>query len=238
MKKSKNKSLSKILARMAKDGDIETVAEIIEEMIEPEGTAPAEEIDEETAEAEDPTAVVETPEATVLVDEGTLADIIERLDRIIALLTPATGDEDPVEEMAEAVEEALAAAEGEEAADEDEPTAEEVQEITEVLEEILDPEVIAEGDEDDPDGQEVLCTGDALRIALKSMRPVLNKMSRKQRKRACADIAATLRQQRKKGKGTDAIAALASKRQKMAARNSAALGRKIMETRNVNYKKH
>ena len=30
------KSLSKVLARMAKDGDIETVAEIIEEMIEPE----------------------------------------------------------------------------------------------------------------------------------------------------------------------------------------------------------
>ena len=33
------KSLSKILARMAKDGDIETVAEIIEEMIEPEAAA-------------------------------------------------------------------------------------------------------------------------------------------------------------------------------------------------------
>ena len=30
------KSLSKILARMAKDGDIETVSEIIEEMLDPE----------------------------------------------------------------------------------------------------------------------------------------------------------------------------------------------------------
>ncbi len=30
------KSLSKVLARMAKDGDIETVAGIIEEMLEPE----------------------------------------------------------------------------------------------------------------------------------------------------------------------------------------------------------
>ena len=65
MKKSKNKSLSKILARMAKDGDIETVAEIIEEMIEPEGAAPAEVGDEETEAAEDPTAVVETPEASL-----------------------------------------------------------------------------------------------------------------------------------------------------------------------------
>ena len=42
------KSLSKILARMAKDGDIETVAEIIEEMIEPE--TPAEAAAEEIAE--------------------------------------------------------------------------------------------------------------------------------------------------------------------------------------------
>ena len=34
------KSLSKVLARMARDGDAETVAEIIEEMLEPE-TAPS-----------------------------------------------------------------------------------------------------------------------------------------------------------------------------------------------------
>ena len=34
------KSLSRILARMAKDGDVETVAEILGEMIDPEGTAP------------------------------------------------------------------------------------------------------------------------------------------------------------------------------------------------------
>ena len=33
------KSLSKILARMARDGDVETVAGIIEEMIEPEAAA-------------------------------------------------------------------------------------------------------------------------------------------------------------------------------------------------------
>ncbi len=45
-KPNMKKSLSKILARMAKDGDIETVAEIIEEMIEPEAAA------EETVEGE------------------------------------------------------------------------------------------------------------------------------------------------------------------------------------------
>ena len=64
------KSLSKILARMARDGDIETVAGIIEEMIEPE--AAAEETAEEVAEAveevaEEPAAVVETPEGYLTV---------------------------------------------------------------------------------------------------------------------------------------------------------------------------
>ena len=35
-----NKSLSRLLARMAKDGDVEAVAEMIEELITPEGSAP------------------------------------------------------------------------------------------------------------------------------------------------------------------------------------------------------
>jgi len=117
------KSLSKILARMAKDGDIETVAEIIEEMIEPEVTeTPAEAVAEAVAEvapvaevvaaATEPEAVIEMPEATIVVDESTLADIVSRLDKLIELLTPAPAatDDDPVEEIAEAVEEALEAA--------------------------------------------------------------------------------------------------------------------------------
>ena len=115
------KSLSKILARMAKDGDIETVAEIIEEMIEPEGAEVPAETDEDVTETtapviEDPAAVVETPEgATIVVDESTLADIVSRLDRLIELLTPGpVYDDDPVEEIAEAVEEAIEAATAEE----------------------------------------------------------------------------------------------------------------------------
>ena len=119
------KSLSKILARMAKDGDIETVAEIIEEMMEPEIAEPVAEVVEEVAQAAaaapvaetvaaaaEPEAVIETPEATIVVDESTLADIVSRLDKLIELLTPAPAatDDDPVEEIAEAVEEALEAA--------------------------------------------------------------------------------------------------------------------------------
>ena len=95
------KSLSKILARMARDGDVETVAEIIEEMMAPEDVpAEAAEETETVAEVvEEPAAVVETEAGnTIVVDEATLGGIIERLDRIIELLTPAPAqDEDPVE---------------------------------------------------------------------------------------------------------------------------------------------
>ena len=73
------KSLSRILARMAKDGDIETVAEIIEEMIEPEAAeTPVEAIAETVAEiapavaAAEPEAVIQTPEATIVVGRPTL----------------------------------------------------------------------------------------------------------------------------------------------------------------------
>ena len=102
------KSLSKALARMARDGDAETVAEIIEELIEPEtgseqhGPEPA---------VEDPAAVIETPEeTTITVDESTLDDVIERLDRIIELLAAPALDEDPAEQIAEVIEEAIEAA--------------------------------------------------------------------------------------------------------------------------------
>ena len=59
----------------------------------------AEKVAEAVAEvAEEPAAVVETPEGTtIVVDEDTLGGIIERLDRIIELLTPAAADEDPAE---------------------------------------------------------------------------------------------------------------------------------------------
>ena len=86
------KSLSKVLARMAKDGDIETVAEIIEEMIDPVETE-----SEAVPAVGENTVVVETPaeepaeepqEETknIIIDEGGLTGVLERLDRIIALL--------------------------------------------------------------------------------------------------------------------------------------------------------
>lgn len=243
------KSLSKLLARMAKDGDIEEVAEIIEEILEPAGEVPAETAAEVVAEAadpvaaatpaaEDPSVVVETPETTVVVDEATLEALMAKLDQILGLLgaAPAGEDEDPiVEEVVEAVQEAMEAVEpveqeeeflGDE--DEEEMALEEIQEI---VEEVVDPDATDECG--DPEGQ-LLATGDALRTALRAVHPQLKKMSKKERQRACRDIAARLKKQQKRS-GKDAFAAMASKKRKT--QDPKDLGRRIMEKHNKHYSK-
>ena len=234
------KSLSKILARMAKDGDIETVAEIIEEMIEPEASVSesTEEVVEAVAEvAEEPAAVVETPEGTtVVVDEAALGDILSRLDQIISLLTPVPGpvaDEDPAEEIAEAVEEVIEAAQTEEAPEATEGVAEIVEQILaeETGESLPEQE---NGDEECDEPQpEVISTGDALRAALKAVRPALAKMPKKQRQRICADIAVRLNSV-PAHKGVYAAIGDAARRKPDAGPD---LGKRIMASRNPNYKK-
>ena len=248
------KSLSKILARMAKDGDIETVAEIIEEMIESESPeTPEETIGEAVAETIVPAAaeIAEETEAAPeeATDEATLADIVSRLDRIIELLTPGpASDEDPVEEIAEAVEEAIEAATAEEEPVADEETGEIInpEEIAEIVEEILEPvpaEALSEvldpvEDECGEEEEESLTTGDALRVALKAVKPVLAKMPRRQRMRVSKDIAAKLQRQNKR-RGADAgiYAAIAGSRRKAPRKNPADLGKRIMANRNINCRK-
>ena len=80
------KSLSKVLARMAKDGDTETVAEIIEEMIaENPGETGAEE-----------PVTVEVPEnREITIDEETLSGLLQRLDQLISLLTAGLAPAEP-----------------------------------------------------------------------------------------------------------------------------------------------
>ena len=227
------KSLSKILARMAKDGDVETVAEIIEEMIEEPAEAPAEAIVEAAAETAEQPVIVEAPEAAeITIDEESVAGIIERLDKLIALLTPAATDEDPAEEIAEIVEEVVEAAAEEPAA---EIPAVEEQEIAELIESIVEPEASVtleetEGDED-PEDPDKPCASDALSAALLAVRPALARMSRKQRRKVCADIAARFR--RRSPNGLDSRYAAV----KPAAGNYAALGKRIMASRNPNYKR-
>ena len=252
------KSLTKLLARMAKDGDVEAVAEFIEEMIEGEPETPVEavaEVVEEVAEAAtEPEVVVETPEGTeVTVDEDTVSGIIERLDRLIELLTPVpAADEDPeelnntestglcAEEVAEVIEEVIEAVEEAESA-EVIPEDNAAEEVAEIVEAILEPDVsttleeVVEGDED-PDDPEGTCGNDALRTALAAAAPRLAKMSRKQRRKAAADIAARVKKARGIGSNKGYDRAASAKFQKGSAAY-AALGKRIMASRNVNYHK-
>ena len=232
------KSLLKKLTRMARDGDpeaIEALAEAVEEIVEnPSGAPETVVIAAETAaEApEEPAAETEeTPTGTA--DSDVLSAILERLDQLIALLTPASpaadGEPDPLaEQVAEIVEEAVEAAETAGASPED--AAALVEEIADpAASAVLEQESDADGDEDGP-----LCreTGDALRAALQAVRPALKRMSRSERVRACADIAARLK---KAGMDSGAYAGLMAAGYRRPA-NPADLGKQIMASRNPNYK--
>ena len=239
-KNSMKKSLSKILARMAKDGDPEIVAEIIGEMIEPE-TDPEYTVQNPEGEAEGPAAVVETPGGSTVVVDGdgeALNGILERLDRIIALLQPSAADETVPELLGEAIGAALEEA----IPDEDRMT----EEVAAAMEEILTPEdgdgfgtedpVLSEDEEEEDPDRQAVSTGDALRAALAVVRPVLARMPRKTRDRMAGDIAARLRRGSRRTADADVYAALASARRRTSPA-SADLGKRIMESRNVNYRK-
>ena len=242
------KSLLKKLTRMARDGDpeaIEALAEAVEQIVENSPAGPdasAVVVAAETCEPPMPAAPTRPEEETVpavTADSDALAAILERLDRLIALLTPAApepaADNDPAslpEELAEAVEEAA------EAAETAEIPAEEIAAIVEeVVGEAADPSVstVLEPDEEetDEDCPRPLETGDALRAAIQAIRPVLKRMPRRERTRVCADIAARLKH---RGSDSRAYAALAAAGARRPAANPADLGRQIMASRNPNYK--
>lgn len=229
------KSLTKVLARLAKDGDTETVAEILEEMIAPEDAGTPEEADQEAPETE--VAPAAEISETVSDEEG-LSGILERLDRIIALLEPAAGDEQAEAPLPEHVTEAVTEA-VEEVLESADPAAEQ---ISAVMEEILEPAFstvmeASEGDGEEPDEPlpEVLKTGDALRAALTAVRPALARMPKNQRRRVAGDIAARLRRGGNGEKGSGIYAAMASARRGRG-EAGADLGRRIMEKRNPHYR--
>ena len=235
------KSLTKLLARMAKDGDVETVAEFIEEMIEEKENTPEEvlesspdSVSENSASGEPVT--VEVPEnREITIDNDLLNGILERLDKLIALFTPlnpVSADDDPAEEISEIVEEVLeAAGEPENKAPEDP-----AEQISEMVETILEPVVSTTLEENndecgDPDPME---SKDTLRAVLKAVRPALARMTPAQRRKVCGDIASNMRKARKTG-DSRIYASLASTRKP--APNLSALGQKIMEKRNPCYRK-
>ena len=298
----KKKSLwrAKLMARMAKDGDVEGLAEIITELME-EPAEPA--LAAESVPAADPVVaavvgavaenlepaaaaaipaapapeaqvVVETPtEQPVVIDCG--PQILEALQRIIALLSagtdctaPAQQDADPTaaetaavetvaaeaaENLAEAAVEAVAQAIDPDlttTVDEEEtdPVEALVAEILEpggeaeaavpgaegeILSSILEPEDAA--DEDTPD--ENAQAADALRAALASFRPQLQRMNPKERQRFNADVAARMKQLQTRAARTGRPNAYAALRQAAAHDASdRSLGEKIMSRRNANLK--
>ena len=264
---SMKKSLTKLLARMARDGDAETVAEFIEEMIEGESETKAEaaaEAVEEVAEAAAGAVAEAVSEGGngstnpgCAADEETLGGILERLDRLIELLTLEPGaDEEPEEaeseegseiseeEMAEVVEEVIEAVSGEgsgEALSEEISGESAVEEVAEIIEAILEPDVsvtleeTSEGDED-PDNPEDICSNDMLRHALANSAVKFRKMSPRQRRKAAADIAAQVRKKRRKGANSGYDLMLNRRPQKDSRSVYNALGKRIMAARNANYK--
>ena len=228
--KPMKKNLTRWLTKKAKDGDMETVAEFIEEVIAEGIEAP----ETPEPEAEEP-VVAEVPEnREITIDQESAAGILEKLDQLIALLTeflhPAATDEESseAEEISEAVEEIIEAVQAEN------PPASEIEEIVEAV--LEEPAETAEEDEcgEDPEKQEVLTSRDALRAALTAVRPALMAMTPRQRRKVGRDISARLYPSRK-GTDTGIYAALKSARKPE--KDLRDLGKKIMAQRNPHYRK-
>ena len=227
------KPLTRLLAKMAMDGGAEAVAEFIEEMLS--GEAGGEPVPETRVQEEEP-VTVEVPEnREVTIDTESFAGLLERIDRLITLLAaaftpaePAVRDEDPAEEIAEIAEEAGNAAEAAVAETMEEVLGAESGNTETEVSEILE----AEGDENCP-AEDPVDAKDALRAALKAVRPVLAKMTPAQRRKACADIAANLHAGRSVA-DSGVYAALSAG--KPSAGDPAELGKRIMASRNPNYK--
>ena len=230
------KSLYKKLVRMARDGDaeaIEAVAEIVENLTEELPVVPAQG-PETIVVGYPPEAPAEAPaeEAENSRDSDPETAILERLDRIIALLTPAAADEesDPVAEIAEAVAEAVEAGAAAEA-----PADADTREIAEIMKEVLEPSTVLEPEEEADACADPLAA-DAVRAALKAVRPAIARMPKEQRKQVCGEIARRLRRTAGDSRqGTaGAYAALARAGGKNRAADPAELGRRIMASRNIN----
>ena len=265
------KSLSKILARMAKDGNFEEVAEFIDELLEPgqnstetpDGTAPVPVLPVSvpaapvTPSAEAPLApVIPFPSAAqaeisvpegreITVDCDQVSAILERLDRLISLLAgaaaaadeeSAAGAADPIEEI---VGKLAAAPDDDPEADPLAPPVDEVLASLAPASSILEPGPEDLTDCDDPYrpiDPDAAAAADALRAALRVVRPVLARMPASQRSRACADIAARVRaSSRRRASGAYSALARAGARDRSV--SGASLGQKIMASRNANMRK-
>jgi len=236
MAKNRNGILAKMLAAFARDAEPEEIEEAVEA------------IDEMTAVPENLPPVPEKTE-----DEGPdkLDMILDKLDTLMKSKDCGGKDEDPeevdplqkleddldeIEKVKEVKEEEDEPMEPEE--DPDEPEAHFV-DPEEINEEDEDPEEIEEiQEEETPVVDKRAC--DAARIALNVIKPVLAKLPPSERKKASDAAVAQIR----KASGMDAVPKkngyVALKRKKSSydnAESMSEIGRRIMESRNANYKK-
>jgi len=116
-----------------------------------------------------------------------------------------------------------------------------VESLDPTLSSVLEPEEETDECEEDPALREE--ASDALRVALKAIRPALANLPRAQRRKVAADIAAKLQlssgRKAVRGNTPGAYAALAarSRARDSRATDPAELGRRIMASRNANYRK-
>lgn len=226
----KNPIIRKLVLK-ARAGDSEAI-ELLAEA--------AEEAMAEETKTEEPITLEVPEEHKIIIDEEEFkVGVFGRLDKIVELLSmPSVGDEEPetpagTEEIVNLIEEVV-----EEAAEiaEEKGQEEAAEEVAEMVEAILEPgasSVIEE--QEDEDNPEETCDNDALRAALHSAAPVLMRMTRKERRKAAADIAARVKKTRAKelSKGLDRGQWM--RKQKDAETEYNALGKMIMAKRNVNY---
>ena len=182
--------------------------------------------------AEEPAEEAQEETKNIIIDESGLTGVLERLDRILALLEGSAADsaedEDPAEAaVAEALEEA--------AQETQDPAAEE---LAAAMEEILDPvaSVILEDEEEESEPEDSRVNLDALRAAVGAIRPALARLPRSVRKQVIGDIAARIRRTRDHRADASGVYAALASAQRRTAPVSADLGRRIMEKRNASYK--
>ena len=181
---------------------------------------------------EDPSAVTEALAETAAEElaGNVAAAAVEALAETAAPELASGDEEDPVEELvAEILETGEAAGPADPASDEEE----------EILSGVLEPVEADEGAEEEPEAlsrDRAALGAAALREALVSFRPHLQRMSPKQRQRFNADVAARMRKlSRAAGGKPGAYAAL--RKTGARDRDGKALGRKIMEARNANLRR-
>ena len=181
---------------------------------------------------EDPSAVTEALAETAAEElaGNVAAAAVEALAETAAPELASGDEEDPVEELvAEILETGEAAGPADPASDEEE----------EILSGVLEPVEADEGAEEEPEAlsrDRAALGAAALREALVSFRPHLQRMSPKQRQRFNADVAARMRKlSRAAGGKPGAYAAL--RKTGAQDRDGKALGRKIMEARNANLRR-